>query len=96
MRGTSNSNSRGSSYTRRKRKEWLYKVYGSDLKDHCRCYRCGFLVCDKIDCDVPSCLQMSIDRIKPGCKGGKYVQGNIRPACMGCNSKTGGQIRAAS
>lgn len=26
---------------------------------------------------------------KPGHKGGKYVKGNIRPACLSCNSADG-------
>lgn len=51
----------------------------------CRCYRCGtFLTVDTV----------SVDRIIPGCKGGTYRRNNIRPACLPCNSKTGGSVRA--
>lgn len=32
---------------------------------------------------------------KPGRKGGKYVQGNIRPACMSCNASDGAKSAAA-
>lgn len=86
MRGTSNSNHRGSSYTRRKRREWIVVTFASDLGPGiCRCYRCGIgLTVDTV----------TVDRIVPGCQGGKYVRGNIRPACGGCNSHTGGSVRS--
>lgn len=55
-----------------------------------RCYRCG---------DLLTFETMTVDRIVPGCKktakyprGGTYVRENIRPACMGCNSETGGGL----
>lgn len=35
---------------------------------------------------------LTVDRIVPGCKGGKYRRDNIRPACGGCNSETGGRL----
>lgn len=57
-----------------------------------RCYRCGGLLIFET---------MTVDRIVPGCKktakyprGGTYVRENIRPACMGCNSDTGGPLHA--
>ena len=31
---------------------------------------------------------------KPGRKGGRYVRGNIRPACMGCNASDGARQAA--
>lgn len=49
----------------------------------CRCYRCGDLLC--VD-------TVTVDRIVPGCKGGTYRRNNIRPACAGCNSETGGAL----
>lgn len=51
----------------------------------CRCYRCGTLL--TVD-------TVTVDRIKPGCKGGTYRRDNIRPACGPCNSETGGGLRA--
>jgi len=36
---------------------------------------------------------LTVDRIIPGCQGGTYVRTNIRPACGGCNSETGGRTR---
>lgn len=35
---------------------------------------------------------LTIDRITPGCQGGTYRRSNIRPACGGCNSETGGAL----
>lgn len=35
---------------------------------------------------------LTIDRIIPGAKGGTYRRNNIRPACAGCNSETGGAL----
>lgn len=55
-----------------------------------RCYRCGRILTFET---------MTVDRITPGCKktakypkGGTYVRENIRPACGGCNSDTGGRL----
>lgn len=84
MRGTSNSNARGSSYARMRRREWLVDTYASEHPGKCRCYRCGTLL------DV---LTVTVDRIVPGCQGGKYTRDNIRPACASCNSVTGGAVR---
>lgn len=134
-RGTSNSNRRGGSETRRRRREWLVKTYRSDtdvvvarytgaspdredlnkvslytprtqsdyefacLVDFlerdsafevlnpraptCRCYRCGLLLTVEI---------VTVDRIIEGTNGGTYRRNNIRPACLPCNSKTGGAL----
>ena len=49
----------------------------------CRCYRCG----------KPLTIEtVTVDRIIPGCRGGTYRRNNIRPACGGCNSETGGAL----
>lgn len=53
-------------------------------KPACRCYRCGCLL--TVD-------TVTVDRIKPGCRGGTYRRDNIRPACGPCNSETGGSTR---
>ena len=86
-RGTSNSNSRGNTKTRAKRRAWLLEVFASDVPGFCRCYRCGTKLTEST---------MTIDRIVPGCKGGKYAPGNIRPACGPCNSFTGSTVRSDS
>lgn len=88
MRGTSNSNVRGSSYTRRRRRTYLVEAYESDEgPGFCRCYRCGQLL---------TVETVTVDRIVPGCRGGRYVRHNIRPACATCNSVTGGATRGAA
>lgn len=84
-RGTSNTNARGNSRDRLARRRWLSRVYQSDVgSGTCRCYRCGLLL--TVD-------TVTVDRIKPGCKGGRYVRSNIRPACARCNSETGSRVR---
>jgi hypothetical protein len=49
----------------------------------CRCYRCGLLLIFDT---------LTVDRIKPGCQGGKYRRDNISPSCMLCAQKTGGRL----
>lgn len=85
QRGTSNSNARGSSQDRARRRAYLLRVYESNRgAGTCRCYRCGrVLTADTV----------TVDRVVPGCRGGRYVRSNIRPACAGCNSETGGKVR---
>lgn len=83
MRGTSNSNQRGSSRDRARRKIFLMKTYASDIPRKCRCYRCGKPLTLK---------QITVDRIIPGCLGGTYGRNNIRPACSWCNTKTGSDL----
>jgi hypothetical protein len=51
----------------------------------CRCFRCGKLL---------TVYTVTVDRIKPGCKGGTYRRDNIRPACSTCNESTGGKLGA--
>jgi len=99
-RGTTNGNARGSSYARRRRREWLIANYRADVDvatlcgvtaatagggfPACRCYRCGTLL---------TVETVTVDRIIPGCQGGTYRRNNIRPACARCNSETGGATR---
>lgn len=86
MRGTSNRDVRGNTRDRQRRREWLIRTYRSDCGvGTCRCYRCGELL--TVD-------TVTVDRIIPGCQGGTYRRENIRPACAGCNSETGGGIRS--
>ena len=80
-RGTTNRNARGSSYNRRARRAYLLATFGDG--ETCACYRCGVLLNDST---------VTSDRIIPGCKGGTYRRGNIRPACGMCNSETGGAL----
>lgn len=103
-RSTTNGNSRGSVLTRLRRRTWLVETYRADVdlefqpwhvfqhptelgkgEPACRCYRCGRLL---------SVDTVTVDRIIPGCLGGTYRRNNIRPACSGCNSSTGGRLGA--
>lgn len=81
-RGTTNRNDRGSSYDRRVRRAWLLATFGDGEK--APCFLCGTMLDD---------ATITADRILPGCQGGRYVRGNIRPACGRCNSETGGRTR---
>lgn len=41
-------------------------------------------------------VTLTIDRYPiPGCQGGTYRRGNIRPMCGPCNSALGGALRSA-
>jgi hypothetical protein len=70
---------------RRARRAWLVAEFGS----------CGIVVCYR--CDVPLLAQgpdaFEVDRIVPGCRGGTYARGNIRPVCPPCNIETGNGVR---
>lgn len=104
-RGTSNKNERGSSYSRRSRRVWLVLTYASNVPGYCRCYRCGRLLFNPdaepaltdqhiliYGTQTMSAQALTVDRIIPGCQGGTYRRNNIRPACGGCNSETGGAL----
>lgn len=84
-RGTSNRDERGNTKQRAQRRAWILEVWASDVKGFVRCYRCGIKLTEST---------MTIDRIVPGCQGGKYEKGNIRPCCSPCNSLTGATTRS--
>lgn len=50
-----------------------------------RCYRCGVL------CTFETAER---DRVRPGARGGQYVDENIRPCCSSCNTITGNELKA--
>lgn len=83
-RGTTNRNDRGSAESRRIRKQWLLDMFGDGVTAPC-----AF-------CAAPvEFTTITVDRYPvPGCRGGRYVRGNIRPACGPCNSTHGGSLRA--
>lgn len=85
-RGTSNSNSRGGSDSRRRRRQWLLDTFGDGTTALCSLRLAG---CVDADLTIDT---VSVDRIVPGCEGGTYRRGNIRPACGSCNSKHGAQL----
>jgi hypothetical protein len=80
-RGTTNRNARGNTVDRARRRAWLLETYGDGKR--CRCHHCMcWLTAETI----------TVDRIVPGCEGGRYTRDNIRPACGPCNSETGGAL----
>lgn len=84
-RGTSNrlDPTRGNSQDRRDRKLWLLSEFGNGIQAPCSF--CG---------EILSFDDVTVDRWPvPGCEGGTYEEGNIRPACGPCNSKHGGALR---
>lgn len=85
-RGTTNRNARGSSYERRRRRQWLIDTFGDGVTVMCslRSYAgcLGMLTVETV----------TADRIVPGIEGGTYRRDNIRPACGPCNSSTGGHL----
>jgi len=87
-RGTSNGNARGGSADRRARKLWLLSApeFGGDGEKVPCAFGCGALLTFET---------ITVDRFPvPGCRGGTYRRGNIRPACGGCNSFHGGTLRS--
>lgn len=83
-RGTSNTNSRGSAADRRGRKQWLLDTFGDGVQATCT-------YCPA----VLTLATITVDRIVPGILGGRYVRGNIRPACLPCNSRQGAVLARA-
>jgi hypothetical protein len=71
-RGTSNSNSRGSSEDRRRRRKYVIDTFGDGVTARCSFDGCTVML--TVD-------TVTIDRIKPGALGGRYTRDNIRPAC---------------
>lgn len=83
-RGTTNRNERGSSSSRRALKCWMLAEFGDGLSAPCAF--CGRVL-------LPS--QVTKDRFPiPGRKGGRYVKGNVRPACLSCNASEGARQAA--
>ncbi len=78
-------NARGSSYDRRRRREWLIRTYGRGPWVFCHC--CG----RRMYARKPGGLsnpQWQVDRWPiPGRAGGRYRRENIRIACRECNRK---------
>lgn len=74
---------RGNSIDRWYRKSWLMRTFGNGLSAPCmlritdRCLR-------RVDWDT-----ITADRIIPGARGGRYVHGNLIPACIYCNRHRG-------
>lgn len=103
-RGTSNTNARGSSADRRRRREYLVTTYRANVDALPRLT--GGLRSVPLGRGIPCCRcfrcatlltvdTVTVDRIVPGCQGGTYRRNNIRPACATCNESTGGALGAS-
>lgn len=90
-RGTSNGNSRGSAEDRRRRRAYLVQRDGWPCAGIVLCWRCHVPLLQDEDPEAPG-QGVTVDRIMPGAEGGRYTRDNIRAACAGCNSETGGQL----
>jgi 5-methylcytosine-specific restriction endonuclease McrA len=75
---------RGSSKDRAARRAYLLRTHGDGQT--CPCHFCGVDLTD---------ATITVDRIIPGCEGGRYTRDNIRPACGPCNSEDGNLIKNA-
>lgn len=80
----SNKNDVPSAAQRRALNTWLLGTFGDGITAPCSfCQRPLFF------------SEITRDRYpKPGRKGGRYVKGNIRPACMSCNAADGARQAA--
>lgn len=81
-----NGNVRGSAADRRRRKQWLLDVFGDGVE-----VMCHLEVSDA--CEMALTFEtLTVDRIVPGCLGGRYTRDNIRPACRPCQDSQGGKL----
>lgn len=77
-RGTSSANLRGSSYDRRRRREWIRGQFGSSSGKTVKCYWCPKVMRTNFEVDRwPVC----------GHDGGRYTRSNVVPSCPECNRK---------
>lgn len=82
---TGNKNQRPASYVGRALKVWMLAEFGDGITAPCS-FGCGKTLFYS---------EVTKDRYPiPGRKGGKYVKGNIRPACMSCNAREGAREAA--
>lgn len=86
-RGTTNRNDRGNAADRAVRKQWLLDTFGDGTTARC---------CLRLSAKCPTTVTfetITVDRWPvPGHEGGRYVRGNIRPACGSCNSADGAAV----
>jgi hypothetical protein len=80
-------NARGSSYDRRRRKQWLLDEWGDGIT--ARCWRMSSARCER----WVSLETVTVDRVVMGRDGGRYTHDNIRPSCAPCNYGHGAESR---
>lgn len=82
---TGNKNQRPPSHIGRALKVWMMSEFGDGITVPCS-FGCGRRLFYS---------EVTKDRHPiPGRKGGKYVKGNVRPACMSCNASEGARQSA--
>lgn len=80
----SNKNDVPSAEVRRALNTWMLGTFGDGIT-----VPCAFCGRDLLYSEITR------DRFpKPGRKGGRYVKGNIRPACLSCNASDGAKAAA--
>lgn len=82
-----NGNVRGNAAARRARRQWLLDTFGDGVT-----VMCHLELSDRCEMDL-TIDTLTVDRIVPGHLGGRYVRGNIRPACRPCQDHQGGKLR---
>jgi hypothetical protein len=94
-RGTSNTNARGSAVSRRARRRWIEAEHA--VEGVLTCTLCGVpLLTDARAAELGATEErFEVDRIVPGALGGRYVRGNVRPACRPCNNEAGQRVRCS-
>lgn len=85
-RGCSNTNARGNSESRRRRRQWLLDTYGDGTTAPC------WLAVPGVCIGQITAETLSVERVRPAHAGGTYRRDNIRPACAPCQSHQGGQF----
>lgn len=83
-RGHRNSNERGNTRQRHRRRQWLLDTFGDGEK--APCVLCGVMVDN---------ATMIVGRIIPWIHGGTYAQDNIRPECALCSCQEGQRATTA-
>lgn len=72
---------RGNTTDRKRRKLWIIDTFGDGAFVACRyCW---------ITLEYST---LTVDRMVPGCRGGRYIRGNIQPSCSMCAHRQGAKI----
>lgn len=80
----SNKNQRPPAHVGRALKAWMLAEFGNGITAPCAFCRRELLY-----------SEITKDRFPiPGRRGGRYVRGNLRPACMSCNASEGARQAA--
>lgn len=75
---------RGNNKARKRRKEWLLETFGDGATCECA-FECGTAL---------TLETVTADRYPlSGKEGGRYIRGNIRPACIACNASDGQRVK---